>query len=91
VATVKKIEYCISNLDLGTQVVLDAIAQSFPDIKIRQWGCLGHCHRCIRVPYVLIDDTEYIESPSAKELWEKVRQHVQQHQSNPAPVSRNPE
>jgi uncharacterized protein YuzB (UPF0349 family) len=74
--TKRKVEVCVSNLDLGAQIVWDHVTAHFPDVRLKRWGCLGYCHRCIHVPYVLIDDTLYIEAASAEELWEQVKEEL---------------
>lgn len=70
---VRKVEVCVSNLDLGSQFVWDQIATHFPEVRLRRWGCLGYCHRCIHHPYVLLDDTLYLEETSPEALWETVK------------------
>lgn len=75
---VKKLEVCISNLDVGSEYVWEQVAKQYPDIQLRRWACLGYCHRCIHVPYVLLDDAEYIEGTSAEDLWEKVKAAIEQ-------------
>lgn len=69
---VQKLEVCVSNLELGSQEVWDRVKAQFPDIRLKRWGCLGYCHRCIHVPYVLLNDTEYIEAETPEELFQKV-------------------
>lgn len=75
---VKKIEVCISNLDLGSGYVWNRVAEHYPDIHLKRWNCMEYCHRCTHVPYVLLNDTEYIEGISAQELWEKVKSAIEQ-------------
>ncbi|KPV44994.1 DUF1450 domain-containing protein [Alicyclobacillus ferrooxydans] len=75
--SIKKLEVCISNLEVGTQMVWDRIGELFPDIRLIRWGCLGYCHRCIHVPYVLLNDTEYIEAQTVEELLEKVIDRIE--------------
>lgn len=74
---VTKLEVCISNLELGTQAVWDSVAARYPDIRLIRWGCLGYCHRCLHVPYVLLNDTEYIEADSVEELTRKVMKRIE--------------
>ncbi len=75
-AGVSKIEVCINNLKLGSKLVYNQIRDTYPSIELKQWECLGHCDRCIRVPYVLIDDHDLIEAENAEELWEKVKTYI---------------
>lgn len=58
-------------------MVWDRIGELFPDIRLIRWGCLGYCHRCIHVPYVLLNDTEYIEAQTVEELLEKVIDRIE--------------
>jgi uncharacterized protein YuzB (UPF0349 family) len=77
VAGVTKVEVCISNLRLGTKLVCDHVCEMFPSIKVNRWACLGHCDRCIKVPYVLIDDHVYIEADDPQTLWIKVKTYIE--------------
>jgi len=72
VAKIRKIEICISNAKLGSGAVLDWVKSEHPIIRTKQWGCLGHCHRCLHVPYVLIDDETFVEAQSEAELRAKL-------------------
>ncbi len=72
-----KLEVCISNLDLGSQEVWDQVKAAFPEVRLIRWGCMGYCHRCIRVPYVLLNDSEYLEAGSAEELFQIVCERIQ--------------
>lgn len=73
---IKKVEVCVSNLELGSQEVWDRLAESHPEIRLRRWGCLGWCHRCIHGPAVLIDDTTYVEAEDADALYQKVLDYL---------------
>ncbi|QSO51745.1 DUF1450 domain-containing protein [Alicyclobacillus curvatus] len=72
-----KLEVCVSNLELGSQEVWDKVKEAYPGVRLIRWGCMGYCHRCIHVPYVLLNDTEYIEADSAEELFHKVALRIQ--------------
>jgi uncharacterized protein YuzB (UPF0349 family) len=71
-----KVEVCVSNVDLGSGQVCQLVAEHFPDVRVKRWGCLGYCHRCVHVPYVLIDDKIYLEAETADELWEQVKRKL---------------
>jgi uncharacterized protein YuzB (UPF0349 family) len=77
VAEVTKVEVCVNNQRLGSKWVCDRVRETFPSIKINRWGCLGHCDRCIRVPYVLINDHVYIEADNPENLWLKVKAYIE--------------
>lgn len=74
--TVKKVEYCVSNVDNAGEVVGDFVRNEFPDLKVRRWACMGYCHRCIRVPFVLINDVDYVEGDSVDALWAEVKKLI---------------
>ncbi len=74
--TVKKVEYCVSNIDAAGQQVCDLVHAEFPNVRVRRWACMGYCHRCIHVPFVLIDDMDYVEGDSVEELWESVKREI---------------
>jgi len=73
---VTKLEVCVSNLDLGSEAVWAAIQTEFPNVKLRRFGCLGYCHRCIHHPYVLLDNHEFIEADTTAELLNLVRSYL---------------
>lgn len=74
---VKKLEYCYSNLqNNGTNVVVDAIKQEFPEIAQNRWACLGNCSECFKRPFVLIDDREILAAATPEELLEQLRQKI---------------
>jgi len=67
-----RIESCIGNRSFGTDDILDRAQAEFRDVQVREWGCLGNCHRCFRAPFVLIDDLHLIEAPDADTLWQRL-------------------
>lgn len=73
---VKKVEYCVSNIDAAGQQVCDLVQREFPSVRVRRWACMGYCHRCIHVPFVLIDDVDYLEGESVEALWQAVKQEI---------------
>lgn len=75
--TVRKIEVCVSNLKLGSQFVWTQASALHPDIRLRRWGCLGHCHRCLHKPFVLLNDAEFVEAQDAAQLWTTVAQRIE--------------
>ena len=73
---VNKVEVCVNNLHLGSQAVFDQVSSVRKDVRLRSFSCLGYCHRCVYVPFVLINDTEFIEGTDAEDLWEQVKQRL---------------
>lgn len=71
-----KLEVCVSNVELGSQEVCDRLAAAYPDVRVRRWGCLGMCHRCVHHPCVLLDDHEFLEAENADALWELVQAYL---------------
>jgi uncharacterized protein YuzB (UPF0349 family) len=78
---VRKIEVCVSNLDKGSQYVWDQVQAHYPNIKLRRWGCLGYCQRCVHNPCVLIDDSLFLEAEDQELLWQKVKRRIEREQS----------
>ncbi len=74
----RKVEYCVSNEERGSGEVVERVKQQFPKVRVKRWGCLGYCDVCIHNPYVLIDDVDYLEAPTAAELWEQVKAKLTQ-------------
>lgn len=75
--TIKKIEYCLGNLDNGSKRVFDMVQNEYPEVKQQRWGCLGNCAECFKRPFVLIDDREFVAAETADELLAKVRALLQ--------------
>lgn len=78
--TVKKLEYCLGNLDNGAKLVFETVRHEFPDIQQQRWGCLGNCAECFKKPFVLIDDRQILAGENPDDLLQKVRDLL----SNPA-------
>lgn|GEM_PF-3907383 len=76
-----KIEVCVSNLALGSDEVCRKVQATFPNVTVHHWGCLGYCHVCFQQPAILIDDTTYLQGETAEELWEKVKEFLEEQQS----------
>lgn len=71
--TVKKLEYCLGNLDNGAKLVFETVHREFPDIQQQRWGCLGNCAECFKKPFVLIDDRQILAGENPDDLLQKVR------------------
>lgn len=69
---IRKVEVCTNNLEHGTESVLKSVKEMFPDVEIGEWECMGYCDRCVLAPYVLCNDTEYMEADTSEELLIKV-------------------
>lgn len=67
------IEYCITNLEKSTLATIEELKALFPNAKVQEWGCLGHCKHCFRSPYVYINESLVVDAPTPAELVEAVK------------------
>ncbi|WP_051430982.1 DUF1450 domain-containing protein [Thermicanus aegyptius] len=65
------IEFCISNLASGTEMVKEALEKE-PGLDVVEYGCLGNCGECFTNPYALVNG-EIISAMTPEELLEKIR------------------
>lgn len=70
---VKKLEYCLGNLDNGSKLLFETVRREFPEIQQQRWGCLGNCAECFKKPFVLIDDRQILTGENPDDLLQKVR------------------
>jgi len=64
------IEFCASNMSLGTEPVKHRLEQN-PDVDVIEYGCLGNCGQCFYAPYALVNG-EVVAAITADELYEKI-------------------
>ncbi len=72
----RKLEICTANAELGSGDALAVLSYQYPNVQTREWGCLGNCHRCFRVPFLLVDEYDPVEAASVEELVAKVAVHL---------------
>ncbi|WP_181363148.1 DUF1450 domain-containing protein [Sulfoacidibacillus thermotolerans] len=71
-----KLEICTGNLDFHTDRAIAELQNEHPALIVKQWGCLGNCHRCFHVPFCLLDDFELVESETIEQLVSKLREKL---------------
>lgn len=64
------IEFCASNMSLGTGIVMKKLEES-PDYDVIEYGCLGNCGQCFYAPYALVNG-EIVAAPTPEELYDKI-------------------
>ncbi|MCY0876279.1 MAG: DUF1450 domain-containing protein [Firmicutes bacterium] len=74
----RKLETCIGNRPFGSEELLSRASTTFEGLHITEWGCLGNCHRCYRVPFALLDEYTLLEAPTQEELWVLVQSYFAQ-------------
>ncbi|MFI8491308.1 YuzB family protein [Peribacillus butanolivorans] len=72
------IEFCVSNLASGAQEALERLERD-PNLDIIEYGCLGHCGRCSRNLYALVNG-EVIFGDTTDELVEKIYKFIDEYQ-----------
>lgn len=65
------IEFCVSNLASGTDMVKVALEQ-YPHLDVVEYGCLGNCGECFSNPYALVNG-EIISASTPEELLHKIK------------------
>lgn len=68
------IEFCASNMHLGTEAVMKELEQS-PDYDVVEYGCLGNCGECAVLPFAMVDGT-IVVSESSDELLTRIQEHI---------------
>ena len=63
------IEFCISNLATGTQVVMQQLERD-PNVDVVEYGCLGYCGICSLDHFCLVDG-ETVVGETPEELLRK--------------------
>lgn len=70
------IEFCQSNYSLGTEDVKQLLEQN-PNFDVMEYGCLGHCSKCIRTPFALVEG-DYVEAETPKELIGRIEEKIKE-------------
>ena len=70
------VEICISNTAYGDPELFDCLLEH-DNIEIEEVGCNSHCEVCEAGPYALVNN-ECITAPSETELYEKIKQYIEQ-------------
>jgi uncharacterized protein YuzB (UPF0349 family) len=72
----QKLEVCTGNARFGSHAVARSLCAELDAYTFAEVGCLGYCHRCFRVPFVMVDERENIEAPDAQALTQLLRQRL---------------
>jgi uncharacterized protein YuzB (UPF0349 family) len=64
------VEFCVSNMQHGTDRVLERLEQ-LPDVEVIEYGCLGNCGECFLSPYALVNG-ESVVAEEAEQLYELI-------------------
>lgn len=70
------IEFCVSNLGLGSKEVKEALDQN-PDYDVIEYGCLGNCGECFMFPYALVNG-EIVAGETGELLLENIKKKLEE-------------
>ncbi|UXR70067.1 MULTISPECIES: YuzB family protein [unclassified Staphylococcus] len=70
------VEFCISNLARGSQVVFDALDKD-PDVDVLDYGCLQNCGICSSGLYALVNG-DLVEGETPDELLKNIYSHIEE-------------
>ncbi|MFC5528567.1 YuzB family protein [Cohnella yongneupensis] len=73
------VEFCVSNMHHGTDLVLKKLEQ-LPHIEVIEYGCLGNCGECFLSPYALVNG-ESVVAETAEQLYELVLAAIEDQES----------
>lgn len=68
------IEFCASNMHLGTRAVMQEL-EANPDCDVIEYGCLGNCGECAVMPFALVEGVA-IAADTPEELTTKIKEAV---------------
>ncbi|MNH99124.1 hypothetical protein D3C73_518850 [compost metagenome] len=70
------IEFCASNMHLGTDKVMKRL-EANPDYDVIEYGCLGNCGQCYLSPFALLNG-EILPAVTAEELEEQIAKQIKE-------------
>jgi uncharacterized protein YuzB (UPF0349 family) len=70
------VEFCVSNLSLGSGTV-KKILEEENEVDVLEYGCLGNCGQCFVQPYALVNGT-LISGKDAEELLAAIKAQIEQ-------------
>lgn len=70
------VEFCISNLAKGGQVVFDTLEQD-PNIDCLDYGCLTYCGQCSDSLYALVNG-DMVTGETPDELLKNIYSHIEE-------------
>lgn len=68
------VEFCISNLAKGSQVVFDELSQD-DNIDVLEYGCLTYCGMCNESLYALVNG-DVVKGDTPEVLKANIYQHI---------------
>lgn len=71
------VEFCISNLSKGSQIVFDKLSQD-PAVDCLEYGCLTYCGQCNDSLYALVNG-DMVTGNDAEDLLNNIYQHIELH------------
>ncbi|UXR78827.1 MULTISPECIES: YuzB family protein [unclassified Staphylococcus] len=70
------VEFCISNLARGSQVVFDTLDKD-PNVDVLDYGCLQNCGICSSGLYALVNG-DIVEGETPDELLKNIYKHIEE-------------
>jgi len=70
------VEFCISNLAKGGQIVFDALEKD-SNIDCLAYGCLTYCGQCNTELYALVNG-DYVAGDSPEKLLSNIYKHIEE-------------
>ncbi|MEX1031673.1 MAG: YuzB family protein [Paenibacillaceae bacterium] len=64
------IEFCNSNMALGTDVIMKRLEEN-SDYDVIEYGCLGNCGQCYMTPFAMVNG-EIITAGTPDELYDNI-------------------
>jgi uncharacterized protein YuzB (UPF0349 family) len=68
------VEFCISNLAMGSQETYDVL-ENDPNIDVLEYGCLSYCTMCSEKLYALVNG-DMVEADTPEELTKKIYEYI---------------
>ncbi len=65
------VDFCSANLHDGSASVLARLQREFPQVRVREFGCLGRCEECAAGLYCLVNGI-WVGGRTPDELWQNV-------------------
>ncbi|WP_027416347.1 YuzB family protein [Aneurinibacillus terranovensis] len=72
------VEFCVSNLANGTDVVKKALEEE-NEVDVLEYGCLGNCGQCFVQPFALVDGI-IVAAATPEALLAAIKEHIKKKQ-----------
>lgn len=70
------VEFCISNLAKGSQIVFDELSND-PNIDVLDYGCLTYCGQCSDGLYALVNG-DIVTGDTPETLKQNIYRHIEE-------------